>query len=350
MARRRKKSKAAQAAKPREKESPMITDKSLPALPPNEIPRGAFSNDKVAPDSDGPTELSPRPRPAYTRNDSSSRSSNRPDRSPERTAETTAKDGGLSLPAPSYRNNRNSSIIAAPPDLNGGENDGFFIPVALDPSPALSTTPRSTADLITDTKKGKESDYFGGSRPTADRITDSPASTPHIAFQEKARQPSSDFDVGGASAKEPSRKLSKSSRVDNKTATRGGDENRKPSAGRKEDFKLQDAPKSKKLVSSRSNSQSTIPIENGTTKGTNGLLRKEREKSASPDLLGVSDNNTTPRSSQDLRHRDDEDTRPSVDSRAANEVKAIPRKELPSTATRNGKTDKVLCNVRKLTL
>ncbi|KAI1042765.1 hypothetical protein LB505_000969 [Fusarium chuoi] len=63
MARRRKKSKAAAAAKAREKEhSPMITEKSLPALPANAIPPNAFSNDRVDPDSDTATELSPRPR------------------------------------------------------------------------------------------------------------------------------------------------------------------------------------------------------------------------------------------------------------------------------------------------
>src|SRR6478735_5493249 len=57
MARRRKKSKAAAQAKAREKDaSPMITDKSLPALPPNAA---------STPDSATPTELSPRPRPAY---------------------------------------------------------------------------------------------------------------------------------------------------------------------------------------------------------------------------------------------------------------------------------------------
>jgi len=66
MARRRKKSKAAAAAKAREKEnSPAMTEKSLPALPPNAIPNNAFSNDRVDPDSDTPTELCARPCPAF---------------------------------------------------------------------------------------------------------------------------------------------------------------------------------------------------------------------------------------------------------------------------------------------
>src|ERR1700712_4343849 len=70
MARRRKKSRAAASAKlKKDDQSPMLVEKSLPALPPSAVPQSAFAPDRGTPDSaatDTPTELSPRPRPAHT--------------------------------------------------------------------------------------------------------------------------------------------------------------------------------------------------------------------------------------------------------------------------------------------
>jgi Rho-type GTPase-activating protein 1/2 len=359
MARRRKKSKAAAQAKAREKDgSPMITDKSLPALPPNAIPPNAFSNDRVDPESDTPTELSPRPRAAYSRADSSSRNSSRPDRSPERPSEPPAKEGGLTLPKPSYRNNRNSSIIAPSSDASGGDGESFFIPVALDPTPAASATPRSTSETIGEPgKKSAEKDYFTVSRSSSDKKTDSQTSTPHIAFQEKSRQPSSDYE-SSQPIKPPMRKLSKTARPDQNGLPKASsaadeDKSRKTSNGKAssgtEEFKLQDAPKSKKLISSRSPSQSSNSQENTTTKAPpNGSLRRDKDGlpilpvSDSSALLNAADKAATPRTSQDVRLRDDGDVRQSTDSLSStsrpdvNQPKPITRKELPSTATRNG--------------
>ncbi len=68
-------------------------------------------------------------------------------------------------------------------------------------------TPRSASDAFTDSsKKTRDKDYFSGSKPGAlEKKPDSWASTPHIAFQEKNRQPSSEYD----SQDKPTRKLSK---------------------------------------------------------------------------------------------------------------------------------------------
>ncbi|KAF4865725.1 putative Rho-type GTPase-activating protein 4 [Colletotrichum siamense] len=346
MARRRKKSKAAAQAKSREKDgSPMITDKSLPALPPNAIPPNAFSDTRVDPDSDTPTELSPRPRPAYSRNDSSSKNSSRPSRSPERPSEN-AKDG-LSLPPSNYRNNRNSTIVAPSNhagDTNGGD-DGFFIPVALDPSPISNTAPRSTSENLSGASK-KDKDYFNSvPRASTDKKNDSSASTPHIAFQEKGRQTSSDYESG--SVKLPLRKTSKSSR-DPRASVSNDERTQKVTAGKLspsiDEFKLQDAPKSKKLISPRSASHSAaMTPESGSAKSSDGVLRKDKEpfpslpSSDSPPRMG----NGTPRSSQDSRQRDEGDVRPSMDSISSSRTdvtaKSITRKELP-TRNANGKT------------
>ncbi|KAK0722300.1 hypothetical protein B0T26DRAFT_674022 [Lasiosphaeria miniovina] len=348
MARRRKKSKAAAQAKSRDKDgSPMVTDKSLPALPPNAVPPLGFTAERATPDSDTPTELSPRPRAAYGRNESSSRSSSRPDRSPERLLEQS-KDSALAPPAQSYKNNRNSTIISG--DLVSADNEGFFIPVALDPNPVPAITPHSAAsDAFTDaSRKNKEKDYFGSAKPgaTSEKKSDSQASTPHIAFQEKGRQPSSEYE---SPQDRPMRKLSK--RNDRNGNPRAPPtEDRKIQAGKtqgsNEEFKLQDAPKSKKLISSRSNSVSSNTLDNGNTgKTANGPQRSKDVApiatiTDSPTLLGQADKTPTPRLSQDSRSKEEEAVRPSIDSLSSGRVdvpgaRSIQRKELPAGTARN---------------
>ncbi|KAI2611953.1 RhoGAP-domain-containing protein [Hypoxylon sp. NC1633] len=353
MARRRKKSKAAAQAKAREKEnSPMIVDKSLPALPPNAIPPNAFSDERVDPDSDTPTELSPRPRPAYPRNDSS-RSNSRPARSPERSVDRAGRDGGLPLPSQSYRNNRNSSIFSGS-DIagsNAADDHSFFIPVVLDPSPAPSATPRSTSENLGESnKKHKEKDYFSLAKQPAgsERRDISQSSTPHIAFQEKGRQ--SSFDYETPPPRDLNRKLSKSSRGDKNGPSKVSppsstdDRPQKMTNGRShpaDDFKLQEAPKSKKM-NSRTDSQSNVTQDSVVSRGSSSSSgRKDRDgfpnlsMTDSPQILHAGDKSSTPRSSQDSRLKDDDEVR-SNDSLAtsiSNNAKPIARKELPPTAS-----------------
>ena len=345
MARRRKKSKAAAQAKAREKENSPMVEKSLPALPPNAIPPNAFSNDRVDPDSDTPTELSPRPRPPYTRNDSS-RSSSRPPppRSPERP--TDAREANLPLPATTYRKNRNSALYAnTDTGSNNTDDNSFFIPVALDPSPAITATPRS-ADNSSESKKPKEKDYFSIPKPTgasasASERKDSQSSTPHIAFQEKPRQPSSEYE--SSPAKDLSRKLSKSSRTDRSNSSNASpivndDRSQKVAnvkSRQSDDFKLQEAPKSKKVSTSRT---AASPESTGSRSNN----RKDKEgQIANSDLshhLQAADLTGTPRSSQDSRLKEDDDvgSNTSLGTSSASHVKSLPRKEVGSAPTRTG--------------
>ncbi|KAI5918597.1 hypothetical protein F4810DRAFT_691284 [Camillea tinctor] len=342
MARRRKKSKAAAQAKSREKDgSPMVVEKSLPALPPNAIPPNAFSNDRVDPESDTPTELSPRPRPSYTNHDSSSRSSSRPARSPERQSNHPTREESLPLPSHTYRNNRNSAIFAGT-DISSvaADDQSFFIPVALDPSPMPSSTPRSTSETTTDPNKKKEKDYF--SMPK-DRKHDSQSSTPHIAFQEKARQPSSDYET--PPPKDLSRKLSKSSKTDKSGSSKASpvtadDKSSKQANRKSEDFKLQEAPRSKR-ANSRANSQSNALQDVVGSRGSGGSGRTNKDGLAntiSTQHLQSSEKTSSPRTSQDSRLKEEDDVRPTdastvSSSNSSNYNKAITRKELPSTAT-----------------
>ncbi|KAJ3569290.1 hypothetical protein NPX13_g6133 [Xylaria arbuscula] len=327
MARRRKKSKAAQA-KAREKDSsPMVVEKSLPALPPNAIPPNAFSNDRVDPESDTPTELptelSPRPRPSYPRADSDSISSSRPARSPERSSD----HAGLPLPSRAYRPNRNSSLFGGGDTTAAAMDDqSFFIPVALDPSPLPSATPRSTTETLGDgSSKIKDKDYFSVPKQ-ADRKPESQSSTPHIAFQEKPRQPSSDYD--NLPSKSLGRKLSKSSKVEKKWIIKCISE----------EFKLQDAPKTRKLNTRTDSQQSNAFQESaGSRNSGSGRMDRDTVNNESTQHLYSADRANTPRSSQDSRRREDDESR-QTDPLAAtpgNVSRPIARKELPHSASRS---------------
>ncbi|KAL2023381.1 hypothetical protein VTK56DRAFT_2738 [Thermocarpiscus australiensis] len=350
MARRRKKSKAAAQAKQREKDaSPMITDKSLPALPPNAVPPNAFSSDRVTPDSEPPTELSPRPRAAYGRNESSSRDKSRHDRSPERPQDSEApKESSLSPSAQGYRHNRNSAIFAG--DMNNGDSEGFYIPVALDPSPAPSLTPQSMSDAIAESsRRNKEKDYFTAPKPgtAPEKRPDSQASTPHIAFQEKGRQPSSDYE--GPQHDRPGRRLSlKNGNV--KASPSVADERKAPNTKTQpnEEFRLQDAPKSKKHASSRSDSLSLssnsvdppVPSKAPPAPPRNREIQSSNANTDSPPQPGSVGKVTPPRPPQDARRREDDAVRPSLDSvvsgrSEASAAKPITRKELPKVSLRN---------------
>lgn len=350
MARRRKKSKAAAQAKVRDKDSPMV-EKSLPALPPSAIPPGAFSDDRVSPDSDTPTELSPRPsRPTYPRKESTSRGSPRPARSPERHQDPTSLPGLGLPPAPNYKNNRRSAMFGGPADLNGpdGDND-FFIPVALDPSPVPSATSRSNTEPVDQRKASSNNkDYFARQNTMPDIKGDarsSAASTPHIAFQEKVRRTSSEYE--GSTPKEPSRKASKSSKSDKSvlSQSQASPVDDKPSRpnGRSDDFKLQDAPKSKKLSNNRSH------IQTAGADGRSSPMAAETPRSdissskpASPPRSGSMDSSGLPVDATEARSRD-EDKRQVSETTAKSRTgdvetsRPIPRKEVPaSAATRSG--------------
>lgn len=381
MARRRKKSRAATANAKLKKDdqSPMLVEKSLPALPPNAILQSAFSPGRETPgsvDTDTPTELSPRPRQGYQ--DSSSRSSSRRprERSPERTSNDAPTRDGLTLPTTTYRNNRHSAISQAS-DINGNDGESFFIPLALDPSPAPTMTPRSTSETWADpSKKGKENkppekDYFGiKGRPqneTKSREASSSSSTPHIAFQEKGRQPSAEetsqikdsirrAQAGGnkAGSTNASPIVGNEPRLQHANSPKSSNLNGKNQVSG-EKFRLGDVPKGKRSGTSRSNSTSEIASnDSSVSRSTSGggfsavPPRKEAPmnipRTDSPSAQLTSDKVGTSQS-QDLRLRDDADSRPSFESSnssapvrrmdSGGTSKSIPRKEIAPGTVKN---------------
>ncbi|EFW98738.1 Rho GTPase activator [Grosmannia clavigera kw1407] len=338
MARRRKKHKAAAQAKAREKEA-LITEKSLPALPPG------------GPET--PTEASPRP-PRVPYN-----STLRQERSPERSA-SDGKDaagrgpGPYALSPPTYRKNRNSSILQNNVDVNSSDGDSFFIPVALDPSPAPSA-PRSisdnTVDLADPNGKTRDREYF---TPGPGDRRESQASTPHIAFQERNRTSTpSEYDSSSTTAKDLlARQSSKSSRSEKGLAASSmsaGEELKKPSNGRGDEFKLQDAPKSKRAIAqARNNTQSTVTFESGTPPARRERQATMSSSSSTPTSStgrqSLQDTRRQPRQEDDVETSSPESSGLVTPNSRANvgdqQVRAgpIPRKELPtSTRTANGK-------------
>jgi hypothetical protein len=377
MARRRKKSRAAANAKlKKEDQSPMLVDKSLPALPSSAVLRAPFSPDLENPssvDADTPTELSPRPHQGY-QNDSSSRSSSRrPDRSPERTSSEVPKDG-LTLPTTTYRKNRHSAISQAS-DINGADGESFFIPLALDPSPAPNITPRSTSEARTDPPKKDgdnrlvEKDYLGAKgRPQnggKTREPNSSSSTPHIAFQEKGRQPSAEetsqmkdsirkAQTGSKAPAMPSHAVElDDTRIQHALSPKTSNGASKSQVSG-EKFRLGDVPKGKRSGTSRSDSSGITSTGSAISRSASGgeptavPPRKEAQVSISitdsPKPLLAAEKAGAPRTSQDSRPRDDADSRPSFEStNSANfarmdsgaTARSIARKEVPPATAKN---------------
>ena len=197
------------------------------------------------------------------------------------------------LPSSTYRNNRHS-VISQKSDVSGNGED-FFIPMALDPNPAPGPSPLTNNHMLerdhgdpmkphaVDTKIGPR-DYFnhtksaissarkhsqdkpGAQADTEDEHTSSPPTSPHIAYQEKGRQPSSELidsirkrkDHGNGSSSASPVIGNDKTRVQHayspKIAQTGQDH-----SSQVEKFKLQEVPKSKKSGGSARSSKSEGP-------------------------------------------------------------------------------------------
>ncbi|KAF1732787.1 Rho-type GTPase-activating protein 1 [Beauveria bassiana] len=292
MARRRKRSKATTASKARDKEDGVITDKSLPALPPEMIP-----NAQADADSDNVAATSPGPQAAAPRLSSNSRVAAIPARSPERPSVdngNAANKDTLTLPSSTYRKNRNSAILPSGHGSNHNDaSDGFYISVALDPTPNGSAKASPAPDANNDATP--RSSKAAGERRSETAVS------PHIAFQDKGRQQSTDHIL---QAMAPSRKVSKSEKDKNKFSK---------ASPETDDSRPHEAPRSKRLQTSRTNSSQSTDI-----KQTNAPSRQ--------------------RASQDARPADDDATapaqEPSSKTSRSGPGMAIARKELPPSANR----------------
>lgn len=153
----------------------------------------------------------------------------------------------LILPSSAYRPsslNRNSTISTRS-EVDAG--DEFLIPVAFDPTPNERS---SSHGNVPEETRAPPQDYFSdvkpsaGSRQVSRDHSETPQSAPHIAFQEKGRQPTSSD--SSQRRQDPSSKVA---HVKNES---------------KDNFKLQEAPKGRKSTSADS-SKSDINVAKEST-------------------------------------------------------------------------------------
>ncbi|KFZ10351.1 hypothetical protein V502_08173, partial [Pseudogymnoascus sp. VKM F-4520 (FW-2644)] len=343
MARRRKKSKAAAAqAKAKEKDS-MLVDKSLPALPPSEKAAAEAKTRETA--MNPHTELSPRPRPQYP--GELSRSSSRRAESPN----DMGHRDGLTLPTTTYRNNRHSQAS----DMTG-DGDGFFIPLALDPSPAPTPRPAQNNKSERNMKESAAAkDMLSPSARSARGQIPMSQSTPHIAFQEKGRTPSSEYSESSkdGSTRRPPPRPSAGSRTTSATASPalGSEEPKRHLANsisngnandktqsHQDKFKLQDVPKRKRSNESR-NSNKTDAVENPQARPLQKRENLSRTESAESTRVsqerprGGVNQYLAAENSADSRRREEPESRPSTDSAmSAPPARETTRSELPTAS------------------
>ncbi|KAF2089572.1 RhoGAP-domain-containing protein [Saccharata proteae CBS 121410] len=322
MARRRKKSKANRQQPPSNTNgsAPIVLDKSLPALPPSALPQSAFTPDLETPPesyTETPPDVSPRLQAKSRRRDRSA--DLRREASP---ASSESHHGNDTLPATTYREKRRSEM---PSSLHDGADDGLFVPFALDPNPAPGPSPlvdnRKYGGNTTAGAERSQRDYFTGasgrlastssshrellkdseassSRSSSRERRSKAASSPHIAYQEKGRQPSAErID---RSRREPSPAVSHDRQppIQHVSSPSAG-----PALG--EGFKLQEVPKTKKS-SSRRGSRSEVRSLDEVRSSRELPRRNEVSRSESSQITSpVSTNSSYTPTSQDYERGDE---------------------------------------------
>ncbi|KAI8941729.1 hypothetical protein NX059_002935 [Plenodomus lindquistii] len=263
MARRRKKSKKPPAAV-----APKV-DKSLPALPPQES-HTSFTPDLDTPSDvfSEPTTTDVSPRPGYAKRGDST-SNFRRDASP--IGDLMRRDN-TTLPATTYgKESTHQDVDTA--------DDSILLPFALDPNTAPGPSPlgrpisryseRGMGATQASANEAKTSrDYFN--RPTPDQREalkengsrgvskePRPPTSPHIAFQEKGRQPSESL----VDTLKKRKEIASESPVggQQRGQSQHSSSSPAPTATSTEPFKLQEVPKNKKAESKRKDSPSRTP-------------------------------------------------------------------------------------------
>ena len=165
-----------------------------------------------------------------------------------------------------------NSVISQRSDQSGAEE--FLIPVAFDPTPPVVQSSAVSNQKTTAPISGRPRDYFGSTapapphqKPLADSQT-SQASSPHIAYQEKGKQPSGEVidsirrrregsgsgpGSGAVSPHTGSDKTRRQFAESPKTA-----QNSREGAAQVDRFKLQEVPKTKRSGGSTRSSRSEV--------------------------------------------------------------------------------------------
>lgn len=377
MARRRKKSAKISSRHKQSANSSMLLHKSLPSLPPGgETPPSEGH-------SETPTEIVvPTPPPPQKH---SSRIEAARLRQRERSPEQERKGGFrilnvscgfgannltevLTLPSTTYRENRHSTLSLRSDGSPHG--DDSFIPMKLDPTPALApslmqkTSPfenqgESMKPHLTETKSGSR-DYFNAkvshssSRKASNDLEkthitvrsesrdNSLPSSPHIAYQEKGREPSSDM-------LDTIRRRKEQGMVGapNGAAIPMGSDKSRDSLGQMrsnrdseisgEKFKLQEVPRSRKKSEGPPPSLDTF-IAAGVSQSAPASATPQVKENYSTTRVPDGSSNVSPSISQDSRGYDKSSTESPVShhSPVSTQLQNVPQRG-DSLGTSNGK-------------
>ncbi|KIX04198.1 uncharacterized protein Z518_07752 [Rhinocladiella mackenziei CBS 650.93] len=308
MARRRKKTAKSTNARSKLSSNNVHLDKSLPAIPPPEARKPAYLSDNQSPypDTYAETPAAGVPSVGKTVSELQRDADSRPS-----SADQNPPRDMLTLPSTTFRNNRHSTTSQRSDFSGGGEE--FLIPLAFDPTPQPSTQSPSISNQVTPRGVEEKPNESFSTRPTPplaqSTIAKSNTSSPHIAYQEKGRQSSRDIierhraggsvsRSGSASASpyvptEEPRKSEDSPRLSQLARTNEAQLNDK--------FKLQDAPKTKKLAASTPNSRSEASTPRAEIAPKDPVEQMTTTKTlAAPDIGSPSDQGfSTPRLSSD---------------------------------------------------
>ncbi|KAJ9614494.1 Rho-type gtpase-activating protein [Cladophialophora chaetospira] len=297
MARRRKKT----AKNTRSKLGNQVQDKALPAIPPPEARKTAYIPEtQSSPFLEVYAEVPAAGVPSVGRTVSELQADQ--DSRPSISDQNASSDM-LTLPSTTFRNKRHS-MMSQRSDLSGGGGGGeeFLIPLAFDPTPQTTNqSPRTSDQLAQKSIEERSTDYFN-TKPTPPigqaALSKSNTSSPHIAYQEKGRQPSRD-------AVEQSRRGGNLSRSGSTTASPyiPAEQPRKPEdspylsqvarnneAQQNDKFKLEAAPKTKKFSTSTpgSRSEASTPRADASADAVEQFAASTKPLSA-PDIGSPSD-------------------------------------------------------------
>ncbi|KAE8554427.1 Rho-type gtpase-activating protein [Talaromyces marneffei ATCC 18224] len=246
MQRRRKKKTTA-------KKPSTMYDKSLPSLPPTMEDTRANRDVETLParEYSGSPDV---PTRGYSMEERTS-SRSRAEESPAPQPEPPQNQDNLILPSSAYRpdSSKRHSTMSTKSEVDTGE---FLIPVAFDPTPDERVSSHNEVSGP-EQARHQPQDYFDHSRPatssrqtSADRTETTQAPAPHIAFQQKERQPSNPVADQNRLRQEPTPKVAQT-----KTESSDG-------------FKLQEAPRGRKSASTNNPKSDLNAAKEGTSIST----------------------------------------------------------------------------------
>lgn len=212
----------------------------------------------------------------------------------------------MTLPSTTFKNNR-QSVLSQRSDISGASGDDFHIPIAFDPTPPIPQSPyfgnSSTPKAL---ENSRPKDYFGAKQGSAagqkegNTSRSLKGSSPHIAYLEKGRQPSTDITdplrrrrdgPGSVSSSVHASPLMTQEKPDTEASTPIS-QTAQDASSQSEPFRLQEAPKNKNSTTSHATAPRFDSANGSSRQPLNSVAQSMRELNSDAD-----NENVTPRAS-----------------------------------------------------